>query len=87
MNKHEVIFDMFKNKILFLFERCDHNNNKILILKDLSLLSTISLIVITRPFKFIVKNDSNENSFDINYSKDVSNKKESTNKKKINFNS
>ena len=67
---------MFKDKILFLFERCDHNNNKILTIKDLSFLFT-SFVIITRFFKFIVENDSNENNFDINYSKDVSNKKRS----------
>ena len=82
MNKHEVIFDMFKNKILFLFERCDHDDNKISTSKDLSFLSTTSSIVITRSFKPIVENDSNENSFDMNYSKDVSNKKELINRKR-----
>ena len=74
MNKYEIILDMFKNKILFLFERCDYNNNKILTSKDLSFLSTISFIIITRPFKSIVKNDSNENISDMNHSKDVLNK-------------
>ena len=76
MNKYKIVFDMFKDKILFLFERCDHNNNKILTIKDLSFLFT-SFVIITRFFKFIVENDSNENNFDINYSKDVSNKKRS----------
>ena len=78
MNKHKVIFDIFKNKILFLFERCDHNNNKILISKDFSFLSNASFVIITRFFKFIVKNDSNENNFDMNYSKNVFNRKKST---------
>ena len=73
---------MFKNKILFFSERCDHNDNKILISKDLSFLSTTSFIIITRSFKFIVKNNSNEDNFDINYSKDVSNRKELINKKR-----
>ena len=41
-------------------------------------MSIISFIVITRSFKFIVKNDSNENNFDINHSKDISNKKKLT---------
>ena len=67
---------MLKNKILFLFKRYNHNDNKILISEDLLFLSIISLIIITRSFKFIVKNDLNENNFDINYSKNVSNKKE-----------
>ena len=69
---------MFKNKILFLFERCDHNNNKILISKDFSFLSNASFVIITRFFKFIVKNDSNENNFDMNHSKNVFNRKRST---------
>ena len=66
---------MFKDKILFLFKRYDHNNNKILISKDLSFLSIISFVIIIRSFKLIVENDSNENNFDINHSKNVSNKK------------
>ena len=69
---------MFKDKILFLFKRYNYNNNKILISKNLSFLSITSFIVITRPFKSIIKNDSNENNFDINYSKNVINKKRST---------
>ena len=48
MNKYEVVLDVFKNKILFLFERYDYNNNKILILKDLSFLLITSFIVITQ---------------------------------------
>ena len=65
MNKHKVIFDIFKNKILFLFKRCDYDNNKILTSKDLSFLSITSFIIITRSFKFIVKNNLNENNFEI----------------------
>ena len=82
MNKYEIILDMFKNKILFLFKQCDYNNNKISTSKDLSFLSNASSIVITRPSKFIVENDSNENNFDMNYSKNVSNKKELTSRKR-----
>ena len=69
---------MFKNKILFLFKRCDHNNNKILISKNLSFLSTTLFIIIIRSFKFIVENNSNENNSDMNLLKDVFNKKKST---------
>ena len=69
---------MLKDKILFLFKRCDHNNNKILTLKDLSFLPNALFIIIIRFFKFIVENDSNENNFDINYSKNVFNRKRST---------
>ena len=43
-------------------------------MKNFSFLSIISFIII-RSFKFIVKNESNENNFDINFSKDILNKK------------
>ena len=78
MNKYEVVLDMFKNKILFLFKRYNHNDNKISTSKDLSFLSNASSIIITRFSKFIVKNNSNENNFDMNYSKNVFNKKRLT---------
>ena len=78
MNKYEVVLDMLKNKILFLFKRCDYNNNKILISKNLSFLWITSFIVILRSFKLIVKNDSNKVNFDMNYSKNVSNRKRLT---------
>ena len=41
-------------------------------------LSITLFIIIIRSFKFIVENNSNENNFDINYSKNVSNKKRLT---------
>ena len=66
---------MFKKKILFLFKRCNYNNNKILTSKNFSFLLITSFVVITRSFKFIIKNESNENSFDINHSKNILNKK------------
>ena len=65
MNKYEIVLDMLKDKILFLFKRYNHNNNKILTSKDLSFLSITSFVIITRSFKLIVKNNSNENNFDI----------------------
>ena len=68
---------MFKDKILFIFKRCEYNDNKISILKNLSFLSIISFVIITRFFKFIVKNESDENNFDMNHSKDTSNRKKS----------
>ena len=83
MNKYKVVLDMLKDKILFLFKRYNYNNNKILTSKDLSFLSITSFIIITRSFKFIIENDSNENNFDMKYSKNVSNKKELTNKKRL----
>ena len=73
MNKHEVVFDMLKDKILFISERCEHDDNKILTSKDLSFLSITSLIIIIRSFKFIIENELNDNNFDINHSKDILN--------------
>ena len=69
---------MLKNKMLFIFKRYKYNHNKALAFENLSfLLKTLSIIII-RPFKFIIKNESNENNFDINYFKNISNKKRST---------
>ena len=71
-----MVFDIRKDKILFISERYKYNNYKILILKNLSFLSITSLIIITRSFKIIVKNKSNEDNFDINSLKNI--KKKST---------
>ena len=68
---------MFKNKMLFVFKRYEYHDNKISISKNLSFLSIISSII-TRFFKSIIKNDSDENNFDINFSKNISNKKKLT---------
>ena len=73
-----MIFIILKNKILFIFERCKYNNNKILILKNLSFLPTTLFIVIIRLFKSIVKNKSNENKIDIKFSKNILYKKKLT---------
>ena len=78
MNKYKVVLDMFKNKILFLFKRCDYDDNKISTSKDLSFLPNALSIIITRFFKLIVENDSNEYNFDMNHSKDVFNRKKLT---------
>ena len=69
---------MFKNKILFIFKRCKYDDNKILTSKNLFFLSTTSFVIATRPSKFIIKNKLNENNVDIDFSKDISNKKRST---------
>ena len=68
---------MFKDKMLFVFKRCEYNDNKISTLKDFSFLSIISFAVI-QSLKFIIKNESNENNFDMNLSKNISNKKKIT---------
>ena len=83
MNKYEIILDMFKNKILFIFKRCKYNDDKILISKNLSFLSIISFVIIIRSFKFIIKNELNEDNFDINYLKDILNRKRSISTFKI----
>ena len=64
-----MIFNMRKNKILFVFKRYKYNDNKVSTSENLSFLSIISFIIITF-FKSIIKN-SNEESFDINSSKDI----------------
>ena len=69
MNKYEVVFDMRKNRILFVFKRCKHDDNKVSTSKNLSFLPIISFVINTRSFKFIAKNKLNENSFDVNFLK------------------
>ena len=71
-----MIFDMKKNKILFVFERYKYDDNKVLATEDLSFLPIISFIIIT-PSKFTVKN-SNEKSLDVNSSKDTRKRSTST---------
>ena len=77
MNKYEIVFNMLKNKMLFVFKRYKYNNNKISTSKNLSFLLITSFIII-RSFKFIAKNESDENNFNINFSKNTLNKKRST---------
>ena len=64
-----MIFDMRKNKILFIFKRYKYNDNKVSTFENLSFLSIILFIVIIS-LKFIAEN-LNEKSFDINSSKDI----------------
>ena len=63
--------------MLFIFKRYKYNDNKTLIFKNLSFLLKTLFIIIIRSFKFIVKNKSNKDNFDINYFKNISNKKRS----------
>ena len=67
---------MRKNKMLFVFKRYKYNDNKVSTSENLSFLSIILFIIIIS-FKFIVKN-SNEESFDVNSSKDIKKKSTST---------
>ena len=77
MNKYEVVFDILKDKILFIFKRYKYNDNKTLTFENLSFLSKTLFIIIIRSFKFIIENESNENNFDINHFKDILNRKRS----------
>ena len=69
---------MRKDKILFIFKRCKHDNNKVSTLKNLSFLSITSLLIIIRSFKLIIKNESNKDDFDVNSSKDIKKRSTST---------
>ena len=60
---------MKKDKILFVFKRYKYNNNKVSITENLSFLSIISFIIIIS-LKFTVEN-SDEESSDVNFSKDT----------------
>ena len=71
-----MVFDMRKNKMLFVFKRYKHDDNKISTSENLSFLSIISFIIIIRSFKLTVKNKSNEDNIDIDFSKNI--KKRST---------
>ena len=62
---------------MFIFKRYKYNNNKISTSNEFSFLSIISFIIIIRSFKSIIKNESNEDNFNINYLKDILNKKKS----------
>ena len=77
MNKHKIVLDMLKNKILFIFERYEHNDNKTSTFKNLSFLLKTSPIIIIRSFKSIIKNESNKNNFDTHHFKNILNKKRS----------
>ena len=77
MNKYKIILDMLKDKTLFIFKRYKYDDNKTLTFENLSFLLKTLFIIITRFLKFIVKNESNKNNFDINHFKDISNKKRS----------
>ena len=71
-----MIFDMRKNKMFFIFERYKNNDNKVSTFKNLSFLS-IALFIIITFLKFIAKN-SNEESSDVNFSKNIKKKLTST---------
>ena len=60
---------MRKNKILFISRRYEHNDNKVSAPENLSFLSIISSIIIT--FLKSTAENSNEKSFDMDFSKDT----------------
>ena len=78
MNKHGVILDMLKDKVLFVPGRCEHDDNKVSTAEDLSFLPTTPSVVITRPPKPTAKDESDEDSSGMDHSKDTSNRKRST---------
>ena len=55
--------------MLFIFKRCEYNDNKISTFKNLSFLLITLSVIILRSFKFIIKNESNKNNFNINFLK------------------
>ena len=63
--------------MLFIFKRYKYNDNKTLTFKNLSFLSKTLFMIIARFFKFIIKNKSNKNKFDINNFKNTLNRKKS----------
>ena len=71
-----MVFDMRKDKILFIIKRCEHNNNKVSAIENLSFLSIISFIIITL-LKLTVENSNEENS-NVNPSKNTRKKSTST---------
>ena len=70
------LFSIYLKTIFF--KRYNYNYNKILTSKNLLFLSIISFVIIIQSLKLIIKNESNENNFDINHSKDISNRKRLT---------
>ena len=68
---------MLKNKMLFISKRCEYDDNKISTSKNFSFLSITSSVV-TRSFKLIVKNELNEDNFNMNSLKDILNRKRIT---------
>ena len=64
-----MVFNMRKDKILFVFKRYEYNDNKVSATENLSFLSIISSIIITL-LKLTVEN-SNEKSLNVNSPKDT----------------
>ena len=64
--------------MLFIFKRCEYNDNKILLFKNSSFLLTTLFVVIIWFLKFIIKNKSNKDNFDINRFKNILNRKKLT---------
>ena len=76
MNKHKMILDMRKNKILFVFKRYKYNDNKISTIENLSFLSITSSIIIIS-LKPTIENSNEENS-NVNSSKNTRKRSTST---------
>ena len=62
MNKYRVLLDIMRDKILFLLERCEYNDNIILLAKDLVFLSNViasSYTILKRSLNSILENKIN----------------------------
>ena len=66
-----MIFNMRKNKMLFIFKRYKHDDNKISTSENFSFLSITSFVIITQSFKFIIKDKLNEYDSEANSSKNI----------------
>ena len=62
MDKYEILLNIIRNKILFLLERCEYNNNIILLAENLVFLSNIiasSYTILKRSLNSILENKIN----------------------------
>ena len=73
-----MVFNMRKNKMLFVFKRYKHDDNKVSTSENLSFLSITSSVIIIQSFKFIIKNESNEYDSKANSLKDIKKRLTST---------
>ena len=46
MNKYKIVFDIFKDKVLFVFKQYEYNNNKVSTSKFFLFLLIISFVII-----------------------------------------
>ena len=85
MNKYRVLLDIMKDKILFISDRYNYNDNKISIAEDLAILSnpkpkplTSQAILKKKPSPQPTYNDDSNSTIDSNISSESTNKKRLT---------